>query len=81
MAGIYIPSMEMPNKKNGAVIIIYPQGVVMGEEHTLYQAIAVPDHGGLIDRIALLNALPDDYRIPNKAAKVLENVIIPADKE
>ena len=43
MAGIYIPDMQMPNKKNGAVIIIYPQGVVMGEDRNLYQAITVPD--------------------------------------
>ena len=81
MAGLYIPHMKMPDKKNGAVIIIYPQGVAMGEEHTLYQVIAVPDHGGLVDRIALLNALPEDYRIPSKAAKVLEDALVPADEE
>ena len=43
MAGIYIPYMQMPNKKNGAVIIIYPQGVVMGEDRNFYQAITVSD--------------------------------------
>ena len=81
MAGIYIPYMQMPNKKNGTVIILYPQGVVMGENHTLYQAITVPDHGGLVDRIALLKAFPDDYRIPSTAAKVLEDALVPADED
>ena len=42
--------------------------------------IPVPDHGRLIDADALMDALPDDFRIPSAAAKVIERTIIPADR-
>ena len=81
MSGIYIPDMQMPDKKNGTVIIIYPQGVVMGEGHTLYQAISVPDHGRLGD----LDALAQKCDEPNWCVWLNEiedsPTIIPADKE
>lgn len=53
MSGIYIHGMEMPNKKNGAVLIIYPDGKCAFEDGKTYQAVPVPPHGDLIDRDAL----------------------------
>jgi hypothetical protein len=46
--GVYI-DMEMPNKKNGAVLIIYPDGKCAFEDGKTYQAVPVPPHGRLID--------------------------------
>jgi len=47
---VYIMGMEMPNKKNGAVLIIYPGGKCAFEDGKTYQAVPVPPHGDLIDR-------------------------------
>ena len=47
--GVYIKGMEMPNKKNGAVLIIYPDGKCAFEDGKTYQAVPVPPHGRLID--------------------------------
>ena len=47
---ILIKGMEMPNKKNGAVLIIYPDGKCAFEDGKTYQAIPVPPHGDLIER-------------------------------
>ncbi len=46
---ILIKGMEMPNKKNGAVFIIYPDGKCAVEDGETYQAVPVPPHGRLID--------------------------------
>ena len=51
--GVYIKNMEMPNKKNGAVLIIYPDGKCAFEDGKTYQAVPVPPHGRLIDADAL----------------------------
>ena len=50
---ILIRGMEMPNKKNGAVLIIYPDGRCAFENGEEYKAVPVPPHGDLIDRDAL----------------------------
>ena len=47
--GVYIKGMEMPNKKNGAVLIIYPDGRCVFENGEEYKAVPVPPHGRLID--------------------------------
>ena len=46
---VLIKGMEMPKKKNGAVIIIYPDGQAVFEDGTKYDAIEIPPHGRLID--------------------------------
>ena len=51
--GVYIKGVEMPTKKNGAVLIIYPNGKCAFEDGKTYQAVPVPPHGDLIDRDAL----------------------------
>lgn len=45
---ILIRGMEMPNKKNGAVLIIYPDGKCAFEDGKTFQAAPVPPHGRLI---------------------------------
>ena len=50
MMGLYIKGMDMPIKKNGAVLIIYPDGKCAFEDGKTYQAASVPPHGDLIDR-------------------------------
>ena len=47
--GVYISGMEMPTKKNGAVLIIYPDGICAFENGDEYKAGPVPPHGRLID--------------------------------
>ena len=47
--GVYIKGMEMPNKKNGAVLIIYPDGKCAFEDGKTFQAVPVPKHGRLVD--------------------------------
>ncbi len=95
MSGIYIPGMETPNKKNGAVLIIYPDGKCAFEDGKTYQAITVSDHGRMIDADALsakLNMMlamafgegNTAYHFAYRSlGKVVENAptIIPADKE
>ena len=66
MSGIYIHGIEIPNKKNGDVLIIYPDGKCAFEDGKTFQAVPVPPHGDLIDRDAyekLLRGLGSrDYR-------------------
>lgn len=50
---ILIKGMEMPTKKNGAVLIIYPNGKCAFEDDNAYQAVPVPPHGRLIDADAI----------------------------
>ena len=54
---ILITGMEMPNKKNGAVLIIYPDGKCAFEDGKTYQAVPVPPHGDLIERKAAYDSL------------------------
>lgn len=46
---ILIKGMEMPIKKNGAVLIIYPDGKSAFEDGKTYQAVPVPPHGDMKD--------------------------------
>ena len=46
--GIYIKDMKMPIKKNGTVIIVYPDGRAFTSDEKL-QAVELPPHGRLID--------------------------------
>lgn len=46
---ILIKGMEMPVKKNGAVLIIYPEGNCVFEDGSEYKAVSVPPHGRLGD--------------------------------
>lgn len=65
--GVYI-NMEMPNKKNGAVLIIYPNGDAVFEDGYHYKAIPVPPHGRCIDADALYRKMfvgPDGQIYPN----------------
>ena len=57
--GVYINGMEMPNKKNGAVLIIYPGGECAFEDGKTYPAVPVQPHGRLIDADALDDILAD----------------------
>ena len=95
MAGIYIPGMEMPNKKNGAVLIIYPDGKCSFEEGKTYQAIPVPDHGRLVEADAVVEQIDEwidvvGYATVGKGLSYYGELlgciedaptIIPADKE
>lgn len=52
MSGIYIPNMKLPEGEGSETIIrIQPDGEVLDlhKIHLCKQAIAVPDHGRLID--------------------------------
>lgn len=51
---VLVKGMEMPIKKNGAVLIIYPDGKCAFENGKTYQAVPVPPHGRLIDADAVL---------------------------
>lgn len=42
---ILIKGMEMPKKKNGAVLIIYPDGRCAFEDGKEYKAVPVPPQG------------------------------------
>ena len=52
---VLIKGVEMPNKKNGAVLIIYPDGKCAFEDSKTYQAVPVPPHGDLIGREWLID--------------------------
>lgn len=52
--GVYIKGMEMPSKRNGAVIIIYPNGTAVYEDGKEYQVVELSPHGRLIDADALM---------------------------
>ena len=58
---ILIKAMEMPNKKNGAVVIIYPDGKVCYENGEQYTAVPVPPHGRLIDADAFEEFVRKDW--------------------
>ena len=50
---ILIRGLDMPNKKNGAVLIIYPNGDAVFDDGYHYKAVPVPEqHGDLIERKA-----------------------------
>ena len=53
MSAVIINGMEMPKKKNGAVLIIYPDGRCELENGEKYTAVSVPPHFDLIDHNAL----------------------------
>ena len=72
--GVYIKGVEMPTKKNGAVLIIYPNGKCAFEDGKTYQAVPVPPHGDLIDRDALPTSRVEWEDIVNAPA------IIPAEE-
>lgn len=83
---IYIKGMEMPNKRNGAVLIIYPDGKCAFEDGKTYKAVPVPPHEDLIDRNALpwekqgkMLTDPDEWGLK---ARDIEHAptIIPADQ-
>lgn len=50
---ILIKGIGMPKKKNGAVLIIYPDGRCVFEDGKEYKAVPVPPHGKLIDADAV----------------------------
>lgn len=75
--GVYI-NMEMPNKKNGAVLIIYPNGDAVFEDGYHYKAIPVPPHGRLIDADALCDGLVSNHTVVIHAKSA--PTIIPAEE-
>lgn len=85
---ILITDMEMPNKKNGAVLIIYPNGDAVFEDGYHYKAIPVPPHGRLGDLDAVCSQLLKQQMIDRqprailRAWKIVNNadVIIPAEE-
>lgn len=56
--GLYI-DMDMPKKKNGAVLIIYPNGECVFEDGSKHKVVYVPPHFDLIDHNALKIAVMD----------------------
>ncbi len=54
---ILIKGISMPSKKNGAVLIIYPDGKCAVEDGAILQAVELPPHGRLIDADALSDDL------------------------
>ena len=52
---VLVKGMEMPIKKNGAVLIIYPDGKCAFEDGKTYQAVPAPPHGDLISREWLID--------------------------
>lgn len=83
---VLIKGMDMPKKKNGAVIIIYPDGRCAFENGKEYKAVPVPPHGRLIDADALLadvRAHSESYFADDFAHEWVDvaPTIIPADKD
>ncbi len=88
---IYISGLDIPNKKNGAVLIIYPDGKSAFEDGKTYQAVSVPPHGRLIEESKVLDIVsewcPDDDGSVGKGGDLREMLdeiealptIIPAD--
>lgn len=69
---VLISGMEMPIKKNGAVLIIYPDGRCAFEDGSEYKAVPVPPHGRLIDADALTGQMELNlWAIEDKAEKDL----------
>ena len=86
MSGVYIPGMEMPKKKNGAVLIIYPDGTAAFEDGMKYNVVPVPNHGRLIDADALKQELRTAGIVDTYGTQVLLKIdnattIFPADKD
>lgn len=65
---ILIKGMEMPNKKNGAVLIIYPDGKCAFEDGKTYQAVPVPPHGDVVFRDR--NGVPHYDRAQTNADRI-----------
>lgn len=57
---ILIKGMDMPQKKNGTVLIIYPNGKAAYEDGTEYEVIQLPPHGRLGD-LDLIKAMIMEY--------------------
>lgn len=66
-------NMEMPNKKNGAVLIIYPDGKCAYEDGKTYQAVPIPPHGRLIDADALRQSIGESIDECHKWADEVES--------
>ena len=92
---VLIKGMEMPKKKNGAVLIIYPDGRCAFENGKEYKAVTVPPHGRLGDLDKLEQMFVDIDNAPysgfdgtepfysaEDAAQIirLTPTVIPADK-
>ena len=82
---ILIKGMEMPKKKNGAVLIIYPDGRCAFENGKEYKAVTVPPHGRLIDADELIDDVrrhSESYFADDFAHEWVDKAptIIPADK-
>ncbi len=82
---ILIKGMEMPKKKNGAVLIIYPDGRCAFENGKEYKAVPVPPHGRLIDADELIDDVrrhSESYFADDFAHEWVDKAptIIPADK-
>lgn len=75
--GIYIKGMEMPQKKYGYVLVIYPDGKVYCQDGEEYTAFPVPPHGRLIDADALIEDLKYDVELD---AVALDSIEIVGDK-
>lgn len=56
---ILIDGFRMPQKKNGFVVVIYPDGVCACEDGRIFDAEQLPPHGRLIDADALIVDLMD----------------------
>lgn len=60
--GLYIPGMEMPKCQDGIMLCVFPDGKVRCMDMETYaittkRAVPVPDHGDLIDKDALIEAM------------------------
>jgi len=51
---VLIKGLQMPTKKSGAVLIIYPDGECAVEDGAILQAVELSPHGRLIDADALI---------------------------
>lgn len=78
---VLIKGMEIPQKPNGAVLILYPDGDCVFENGFHYKAVPVPDHGRLIDA-DVLRAMCDDPHWCVWMSEIDDSpTIIPADPE
>ena len=86
---VLIKGMEMPSKKNGAVIILYPNGTAVFEDGKEYQVMELPPHGDLIDRNDLVKWIiteiadysEDDKAIVTKTLMEMLPTIIEAERD
>ena len=80
---VLVKGMEMPIKKNGAVLIIYPDGKCAFEDGKTYQAVSVPSHGRLGDLDELKTAFPCGEYIRTESVRATIDhmpTIIPAEE-